>query len=248
MSEHENTKAQLVKHGCDAAANHLDQAKSALDRGEWESASAQVRSAVEAVFDRVAELRLSSSKRGGEARAALERSSVLSPDQARTIQSFMNYCGKGGSHAGLSLASDAKARYQIGLGLVILAIGVLPNLVRVQDAFSGLKPPPIDGQIQTSCPTCKTEQLLTECVIAREDQDTIYTCKHGCQALVVVGVPGASPWPGRGYRLGDHVVRNASNLLLAVVGSSTRVLIPASPAALMRARPEIGTVSQSSMP
>ena len=44
-------------------------------------------------------------------------------------------------------------------------------------------------------------------------------------------------WPGRGYRLGAHVIRNAADITVQVEGMRMPVLIPASKAALMRVRP-----------
>ncbi len=82
---------RLRRQDCTVAEKHLDQAASALGRNEWESASAQVRSAVEASFDRVAEIRLNTAKRGGAARKELETRGLLSEKQGRLVQAFM--CG-----------------------------------------------------------------------------------------------------------------------------------------------------------
>ena len=149
----------------------------------------------------------------------------------------MDAAGGSGSHAGASNADEARGRFLIGLGLIYLGLGLMPELVKVEDAMSTLSPPPRDSAITTSCPTCKTTQGLNECSIKRDEHDTIYVCRNGCQPLVVVGRPGDSPWPGRGYRLGEHVVRNANDLVLRVDGATVPVLIPASPAALMKSRP-----------
>ncbi len=236
-------KRRLRRHDCTVAENHLDQAASALSRNELESASAQVRSALEALFDRVAEIRLKTSKCGGSARKELEAKGLLSDRQGRLVQAFMDYAGASGSHAGTSSPDEAHGRYMTGLGLILIGLNLLPELVRVGEVFSVLKPPPADDQITTSSRTCGSSQKLTECEVRREGADTVYTCRNACQVLVVVSVPGGSPWPGRGYRVGNHVIRNASDLFLAIPGAVAQVLIPASPAALMKSRPGTGSTS-----
>lgn len=112
-------KNRLRRQDCGVAENHLEQAASALARGEWESAGAQVRSAVEGLFDRVAELRLNSPKRGGAARKELEARGLLSKKQARFVQAFMDYAGASGSHAGTSSPEVAKGRYLAGVGVFV---------------------------------------------------------------------------------------------------------------------------------
>lgn len=230
-------KRRLRRHDCGVAENHLDQATSALGRQEFESANAQMRSALEGLFDRVAEIRLKTAKRGGAARKDLETKGLLSDKQSKLIQAFMDYAGAAGSHAGTSGSDDTHGRYLAGIGLVLIGLSLLPELTTVAQVFAALNPAPADNQLTTSCRTCGTDQNLTECELRRDGLDTVYVCRNGCQILVVVSAPGDSPWPGRGYRLGDHVIRNASDLFLAIPGSVTRVLIPASPAALMKARP-----------
>ena len=229
-------KNRLRRQDCGVAENHLEQAASALARGEWESAGAQARSAVEGLFDRVAELRLNSPKRGGAARKELEARGLLSEKQARFVQAFMDYAGASGSHAGTSSPEVAKGRYLAGVGVLLIGLDLLPDLVRVQDVLPASSAPADDGRALTSCRTCGTQQTLKECEIRRDGPDTVYVCRNGCQVLVVVSTPGDSPWPGRGYRLGDYVIRNASDLFLTVPGSVAKVLIPASPAALMKSR------------
>jgi hypothetical protein len=237
MNDLPEIKRRLRRQDCTVAENHLDQATSALGRGEWESASGQVRSAVEGLFDRVAELRLKTAKRGGAARKELEAKGVLIEKQARFIQAFMDYAGASGSHAGASTPDEAKGRYIAGLGILMIGLDLLPELTRVEEALAALDHPPSDSEIMTSCRTCGKEQSLAECDVRRDGPDTVYVCCNGCQALVVVSEPGQSPWPGRGYRLGDHVIRNASDLIVAHSETPARVVIPASPAALMKSRP-----------
>ena len=122
-----------------------------------------------------------------------------------------------------------------------------PVLIRVEDVLVGnLTAPagnrlPTDAEVRTSFPTCREEQTLAQARIRRDGEETVYDCRNGCQPIVVVGLPGESPWPGRGFRLGDHGIRNASDLPVPVVGTGNVVLIPASQAALIRQRPDRGS-------
>jgi len=237
-------KQRLSQQDCMLASNHLDQAVSALERGESESASAQMRSAVEAMFDHVAVMRLRSGRRGGAARKLLEEKGFLTSKQARCVQAYMDYAGDGGSHAGRSSVDEAQVRYLIGLGVIMLGLCLLPDLVRVEDVLSSMDSCPKDGQFTTSCRTCGTSQKLNECGIHRDGADTVYACRNGCQTLIVVSAPGVSPWPGRGFRFGNYVIRNASDLFLLRPGAAARVVIPASPAALMKTLPGLGPSAQ----
>jgi hypothetical protein len=64
-----------------------------------------------------------------------------------------------------------------------------------------------------------------------------YTCRNGCQPIVVVGTPDEVQWEGRGYRMGDRVIRNVFDLFYQVAGTNAGFVLPASPAALMKERP-----------
>jgi hypothetical protein len=109
---------------------------------------------------------------------------------------------------------------------------------RVQEVLASLRPPPTDAEIVTACPTCKATETLDDCTRREQNDETIYECKRGCQVLVVVSKPGLVPWPGRGYRIGDWVIRNVADLFISVKGSTSTVLIPASPAALAEHPPK----------
>src|SRR3989442_499061 len=98
----EGFKARLQRQGLDLSLNHLAQAESALSRREWESANGQIRSCLEALFDSVVAIRLSTDKRGGEGRRELEARGVLRQREARLVQHFMTIAGEKGSHAGTS--------------------------------------------------------------------------------------------------------------------------------------------------
>lgn len=123
------------------------------------------------------------------------------------------------------------------------ANGISYDIVRVDEVFkkqgiggTGVRPF-TDNDMKTTCPACGTEQLLSESVLSLDEGDTIYSCKNGCQAIVVVGRPGVVAWPGRGYRLGDHVIRNVRDLFVKTEEMHEAMRIPARDAALMKKRP-----------
>lgn len=122
------------------------------------------------------------------------------------------------------------------------ANGIRYDLVRLEDVFVrqsiGSKGGSLvkDSDMRTTCPACGAEQLLSEAVLSLDAGETIYSCKNGCQPVVVVGRPGIVAWPGRGYRLGDYVVRNVRDILIKTKEMGAAVLIPASKAALMKKR------------
>lgn len=225
------------------ASRRFEQARSALDRSEWESANAQVRAALESLFNGVAALRLGTKKTGGEARAALEAAGILRGREARLVQEFIAVAGGAGSHAGVSNADESLGRFLASVGIAYIGLGLVPELVRVEDVLVGqlTAPPgarlPTDQEANTTCPTCGTSQTLSRASLTRKGAETVYMCVNDCQPIVVVGQPGDVPWEGRGYRLGPHVIRNASDLVLPIVGTGNSVLIPASKAALMSRRP-----------
>jgi len=107
--------------------------------------------------------------------------------------------------------------------------------------WAGLRVPnggrlPDDGQMTTTCVACGETQTLAQAEIEQGDE-TVYVCKNGCQPILVVGRPGTVAWPGRGYRLGDWVLRNPADLLVPVfdrhgVPMPSVLNIPASPNAL----------------
>lgn len=245
MSEHfQSLMERLHRQGFVEAARHFELSKSALDRSEWESANAQVRAALEALFNEVAALRLSTKKKGGEAHSALESAGFLRGREARLVQEFMAVAGGTGAHAGVSNADESLGRFLAGLGVAFLGLSLVPELVRVEDVLVGqLTAPqgarlPTDQEINTSCPTCGTKQTLGQATISRQGKETTYTCRNGCQQIAVVGESGEAAWEGRGYRLGHHVIRNANDLFLPIIGTERDVLIPASKAALMKERPQ----------
>jgi hypothetical protein len=95
---------------------------------------------------------------------------------------------------------------------------------------------PTDRHISTRCPTCVEEQTRSEGEFYENDE-TVYTCTNGCQPILVIGAFGELEWPGRGYRLGEFVLRNPADLHVTLRDQAGRplapaVLLPASPAAL----------------
>jgi hypothetical protein len=243
VEEVDQVRAGLKRNGLDAAVRHFELAEDAYARERWEAANSQVRTYLDALFEGVANVRLSSSATGGAARKALQDAALITDKQGEAIQKFMAYAGERGSHPGLSDHEDARSRRLAGLGFAILGLALLPELDRVSEVFQRTLTAPPGGQIpsesgiRTMCPSCKESQSLSEATASREGESTVYVCKNGCQRLVVVSPPGDTPWPGRGYRLKDWTIRNAADLTFNVTPLGGRaVLIPASAAALKRER------------
>jgi hypothetical protein len=121
--------------------------------------------------------------------------------------------------------------------------GIRAEIVKVEDVFKkqNIKPPGgkdiRDSDMMTACPTCGSEQFLSEAPVSLDVEDTVYTCKLGCQSVVVVSRPGLVAWPGRGYRLGNYVVRNSRDIFISFGKGRPKLVIPASPAALIKKRP-----------
>lgn len=105
------------------------------------------------------------------------------------------------------------------------------TMIRASDVLNQALPtgmPPVtDDDILGNCIKCKREVPLGTCSV-RQGTETTYICSSCGSTLLVIGAPNpdGEPWPGRGYRLNDFVLRNAVDLRLG------RVLIPRSPAAL----------------
>ncbi len=90
-----------------------------------------------------------------------------------------------------------------------------------------------ESDFTTKCPTCERSQRLDETSVERTEQhDVTYSCMFGCGPILMVSVPGVAAWQGRGYRLGDWVVRNPTDLFFQPPGAHVPVKLPASPTAL----------------
>jgi hypothetical protein len=108
--------------------------------------------------------------------------------------------------------------------------------VRVHEAFrrAGIVPAMNDTQFDTECPACGTRTTLAFLPVSVAGNETIYSCARGCMRLVVVGRVGPDKWDGRGYRLGDYVVRNVRDIHVHIHDGRATLLIPASPEALVK--------------
>jgi hypothetical protein len=105
------------------ARNHYDQAKRAFDRGEWESANAQFRSAFDATYDVLAHANGCPVERtGGAARKWLQENGVMEQDEADLMKAFGVFAGRAGSHAGLSDAVDSGLRRHFAVALIAFGV------------------------------------------------------------------------------------------------------------------------------
>lgn len=88
-----------------------------------------------------------------------------------------------------------------------------------------------DDVLLATCPACG-QVPLSSCEVSGT-KDTKYVHPPCGQTLVIIGVPNPDdqPWPGRGYRIGDFVLRNAVDIVIAVPGA-TRLKFNTSPHAL----------------
>lgn len=238
MWGYEELIARLSREGCSEAVSHFTQARSAFDRAEWEAANAQVRTALESLFNDVARLLLGTDKRDGEARKLLESKGLLGKREAQLLKCFMDVAGGAGSHAGRSGADESAGRFMAGLGMAFIGVGLVPDLIRAQEVLASLKveTPIRDEHIEATCPSCGTAQRLSESEIHRDGHETCYRCLNGCQDIMRIGAPESSPWEGRGYRIGAYVLRNAGDAFILLPGRAP-VLLPAQGAALMKRRP-----------
>jgi hypothetical protein len=122
--------------------------------------------------------------------------------------------------------------------------GIMYELVRVEDVFArqGIGPegrrPIKDGDMTTTCPACGTVQRLSDATLSLDRDETVYTCRHGCQPIVVIGRPGTVAWPGRGYRLGDYVIRNVRDIRIKTEDMTRTMVLSAGNVAFMKVRPK----------
>lgn len=108
------------------ARRHFEQAARAFDRGDYEAANAQYRSALDATFDTLAHaLGCPTAKRGGAARKWLTENGRLEDDEAEILKAFAGFAGRAGSHAGLSGAADSQLRRHFATALITFGIAKL---------------------------------------------------------------------------------------------------------------------------
>ena len=92
-----------------------------------------------------------------------------------------------------------------------------------------------DSDLRTTCPICQRETRLDLALLDdRDPLETIYGCpSDGCDGIVlIVSTPGVVPWEGRGYRLGEWMIRNPGDLYMQTPEMPSAVLMNASPHAL----------------
>lgn len=220
---------RMKRQGLGTALRHLRLAKGALDRHEWESSNSQIRASLESLFNSIAQIRLASSKTGGEARKELEAQGVLREPEARLVQHFFRTAGGAGAHAGISNEDEARGRFMIGLGVCYLGLALIPELIRVEDVLVELSQHPqaivsfaTDAEMRTSCPSCGRDQALAECEIKRSGDHTVYLCHNGCQVLIVVGSDPESSWTERGATFGPYEVRNVAEITMPCYAKDKR--------------------------
>ena len=110
----------------DIARNHYEQASRAFDRGDWEAANAQFRSACDATYDALAASHgVPSGKAGGKARQWLQANGLLETDEAELLRAFMAFAGRAGSHAGLSGAADSQLRRHFATAVIAFGVAKL---------------------------------------------------------------------------------------------------------------------------
>lgn len=89
-----------------------------------------------------------------------------------------------------------------------------------------------DSEVLAACEKCQGLVALDSCSV-QSGRETAYNCRQCGQTLLIIGAknPDGRPWPGRGYRIGDFVLRNAVDLLYR------GIRLNRSPAALAKERP-----------
>jgi uncharacterized protein YutE (UPF0331/DUF86 family) len=108
------------------ASRHFEQASRAFDRGDYEAANAQYRSALDATFDTLAHaLGCPAGKKGGAARKWLTENGHLEDDEADLLKAFAGFAGRAGSHAGLSGAADSQLRRHFATALIAFGVSKL---------------------------------------------------------------------------------------------------------------------------
>ena len=113
-------EVRLKERDFETALVHHRQAKSAMDREEWESANAQTRSFLEALCEAIAK-RLSGPQgeklQRGQARSFLQKSGFLDSNEGDLLKALFGVLHGKGSHSGTSARDDAYRRFVIASSL-----------------------------------------------------------------------------------------------------------------------------------
>ncbi len=101
-------------------------------------------------------------------------------------------------------------------------------------ATEGQVPAAEEIDFWTDCPTCHTTVPLSETTVETDDETQETTYRHVCgTTIVIISPPLTVPMEGRGYRLGDWVIRNPRDLSYQPENfPEDHLLFPASPHAL----------------
>jgi hypothetical protein len=249
-------RGNLLREGFVIAENHLRQAVENIAAGNHEAASGQLRSFAEGFFDKLHVLLIGTGLTRGAARRDLVERGKLTQEEGALLKATIEVLHGEGAHAGRLDPNSSVARLFVCAGVVHSSIALVPRLPTVHEVLklAPINTPaghrlPTDAEMRTSCPSCNHHQSLADATLRRGDEYSEYVCVNGCQVILIIGRPGESPWEGRGYRLGDYVIRNAKDVIVPIIpvdfidpggiSALKGIVINASPAALMRRQPAV---------
>jgi hypothetical protein len=108
------------------ARTHYEQAQRAFDRGDYEAANSQFRSAYEGTYDVLAHtMGCPANLTGGDARRWLWQQGHVEEDESDLMRTFATFAGRAGSHAGLSDATDSQLRRHMAAALIAFGVAKL---------------------------------------------------------------------------------------------------------------------------
>jgi hypothetical protein len=70
----------------------------------------------------------------------------------------------------------------------------------------------------------ETDEVLVD---QSDPWETLYPCPNGCAPILIISTPGVILWEGRGWRIGEWVIRNPIDLHWKPTGAFAEMLIPA---------------------
>lgn len=118
VEEIELFEAHLSSAKWHVVERHFRQAKTALDRGDWEAANAQTRAFLDALCEEIAgRVRKAGhpyprpAPKGGDARMHLQQTGFLDVDESHLLKAFFKVLHGKGSHPGTSNTEDATRRF-----------------------------------------------------------------------------------------------------------------------------------------